>query len=211
MQKLDLQAFAEEAAEAAAVEAAAEDRTEAAIPSEAEAVQEAPARYQGMEPVLDALARRFGVEAGDGAALLKAMDQQYAALEQRRMEQGAGRIYDGWIREAEQLKQLYPAFDLGKELLDPRFAGLLRSRVDLRTAFEVTHSRELLPAAMEYAARAVEQRLTSALGTGQFRPAENGLRSSGAVMVGSDISGMSRQEYDRVCRRIERGERVSFG
>lgn len=210
MNKLNLQCFAEEAgdiAEAAVAEAAQEGTAAATEPSAAEG----KAKYAAMEPVLDALAKRLGVEAGDGDALMAAMRQKQDAQLSRRMEQGAGRIYDGWMRSAEELKQLYPEFDLRRELAQPQFLHLLRSRVDMRTAYEVVHSREIIPAAMQYAARVVEEKLSGAYRSRVERPAENGIRNSGAVMVGSDISGMSRQEYDRVCRRIERGERVSFG
>lgn len=123
----------------------------------------------------------------------------------------AERITADWMAQAEQLKQLYPDFDLRSELQDPRFRQLLRSRVDLQTAFEVIHNREIIPAMMQYAAQVVEQRLASSLRSGRDRPVENGIRSGGAVMLSSNAAHMSRQEYRDACRRVERGERISFG
>lgn len=125
--------------------------------------------------------------------------------------QGVDRIYEALAQQAEGLKQLYPDFDLAAELRDRRFAGMLRSGVDLRAAFQAIHGDEILPAAMQYAARVVEQRLSSALRAGLDRPAENGLRGSGAVQLGSEVSRLTRADYDKICRMVERGERVSFG
>lgn len=174
---------------------------------------EAVSRYQALEPVLDALAEQCGVEAGSGEALLEALQSrkrnEKEAAEQLRA--GADRIYDGWMQSAQQLKQVYPDFDLRREMADPLFARLLGARVDMQTAFEVLHNREIIPAAMEYAAKTVQQHMASAMRSGADRPAENGLRGSGAVMLGSDVSRMSRKDYAAICKMVERGERVSFG
>lgn len=171
-------------------------------------------RYAALEPVLDALAERHGIAAGDSEALSRVLQQQETDAGEEVMEsirQGADRIYQGWMSEAEQLKQLYPDFDLRQEMADQRFSDLLRNRVDMRTAYEVLHNREIIPAAMQYAARTVEQRLMRTVASARERPVENGIRGSGAVMLGSDVAHMSRKDYAAVCRMVERGERVSFG
>lgn len=124
---------------------------------------------------------------------------------------GVDRIYQAWTDQAEQLKQLFPDFDLRAEMKDPRFGRLLRSGVDVRTAHQAVHGDEILPAAMAYAARTVQARMADAMRAGLDRPGENGLHSGGAVMAGGTVAGMSRQDYARVCRMVERGERVSFG
>lgn len=175
------------------------------------AVEEMPAvpvRYEAVLPVLDALAARLGVSAGDGAALLTALDRRPNA---EQMQQGAGAIYDGWMEQAEKLKEIYPGFELEQELKDERFLKLLGSQVDMQTAYEVVHNREIIPAAMQYAARAIEQKLAQSLRSSAERPVENGIRGGGAVMMGSNVSRMSKKDYAAVCRMVERGERVSFG
>lgn len=125
--------------------------------------------------------------------------------------QGVDQIYEALAQQAEGLKQLYPDFDLAQELRDRRFAGMLRAGVDMRSAFHAIHGDEILPAAMQYAARVVEQRLSGAMRAGVDRPAENGLHGSGAVRMGSEVSRLTRADYDKICRMVERGERVSFG
>lgn len=121
------------------------------------------------------------------------------------------RIYAGWIRQAEQVKQLFPEFDLASEMKNPRFARLIRGGADIGDAYQVLHGSEILPAAMEYAARTVEQRMAGAMRSGMGRPAENGIHGGGAVMAGGTVAALTRQDYDRICRMVERGERVTFG
>lgn len=124
---------------------------------------------------------------------------------------GVERIYAGWAADAQRLQQVHPDFDLRTELKNPRFAGMLRTGVDMRSAYRALHGDEIIPAAMQYAAKMVEQRLAGAMRSAAVRPAENGLAGSGAVMTGRSVRAMSRQDYDKVCRMVERGERVSFG
>ena len=109
------------------------------------------------------------------------------------------------------MKEAFPGFDLRRELGDERFAGMLLSGVDMASAYQALHAGEILPAAMEYAARTVENRLAQAMRTGAYRPGENGLDSGASALTGRNVTKMTRQDYDRVCRMVERGERVSFG
>lgn len=195
-----------------------EEENVAAAPVEetAPVVAEAPEtvkKYEALEPVLDALAEQCGVEPGSGEALLEALKARKETGKEvmDQVRAGADRIYDGWMQAAEQLKQVYPEFDLRREMADPRFARLLGARVDMQTAFEVLHNREIIPAAMEYAAKTIQQHMASAMRSGTDRPAENGLRGSGAVMLGSDVKSMSKKDIAAICKMVERGERVSFG
>lgn len=168
--------------------------------------------------LLQLFAEGEGAEAGGGEAAQaeEAVQEPQAAAEPdrelvQRHWDGVERIYAGWMEQAEELKQFFPGFDLRREIKDARFARLLRGGADLRMAYQAVHSDELLPAAMQYAAKLVEARMASAMRGSLGRPVENGLRGGGAVMVGTGVAGMSRQDYDRVCRMVERGERVSFG
>ena len=96
-------------------------------------------------------------------------------------------------------------------MADPRFRQLLRARVDMRTAYEVLHKDQIIPAAMAYAAQRVEKQLAEKMRTEGLRPTENGVSGSGAVRLGNRVSQMSREEIAALCRRVERGEKVSFG
>ncbi len=129
----------------------------------------------------------------------------------RRHWQGVERIYRALERQAQELKQLYPDLDIGNELRDPRFSRMLRCGVDMRSAYQAIHAAQIIPAAMQFAARRAAEQLASSMGSFSGRPAENGLTGGGAVRMGGEVARMSRQDYDKVCRMVERGERVSFG
>ena len=121
------------------------------------------------------------------------------------------RIYQDWMEQAEGLKQLFPDFDIRQEMTDERFQRMLLGGVDISSAYQALHAGEILPAAMEYAARTVEARLAEAIRAGTYRPGENGLGGGAAALVGRNVTQMTRQDYDKYCRMVERGERVSFG
>lgn len=116
-----------------------------------------------------------------------------------------------WQQDAQKVKALYPAFDMRQECLNPTFVNLLGSGVDLRTAYEVVHNHEILPAAMEYAARTVEAALAKKIAAGTNRPHENGMSVRSSAYLKGDVSKFSKQEVDAIARRVARGERVTFG
>lgn len=165
--------------------------------------------------------QRFA-EGNEGGGEGEASSPQEGAgpLEQRPQEdnpmvrthwQRVDRIYTDWMEQAEALKQLFPDFDIRQELLDQRFQKMLLGGVDISSAYQALHVGQILPAAMEYAARTVEARLASAMRSGMDRPGENGLGGGAAALVGRNVTQLTRQDYDRYCRMVERGERVSFG
>ena len=88
----------------------------------------------------------------------------------------------------------HPEFDLNRELEDPGFAGLLRSGVDLRVAWEAVHHDEL--------ARSRENRIAS-----EAQPLENALESQAAILR-ADPRKLTRQERRQLRRRAARGEEI---
>ena len=66
--------------------------------------------------------------------------------------QRVDQIYDGIVREAESLRELFPDLDLRRESRNELFCNLLRGGADVESAYCGAHFRELLPAAMAYAA-----------------------------------------------------------
>ena len=104
--------------------------------------------------------------------------------------------YLGLRRQAEALKERYPDFDLEKELQNDTFAALVDNRVDLQTAYEVVHRREL--------EREQEIRARS-----EAHPAENGLGSgSMATVTRPDPRSLTRKERRDLRRRAARGEEI---
>ena len=145
---------------------------------------------------------------------IRKMEKENAELKRQMQEQNAkenaSRLYASWMEQAEQAKSVYPTFDLRAEMQNPRFIDLLRSNVDVRTAYEVLHKDEIIPAAMQFTAKAVEQKLTNKIIANGSRPAENGTNSQSATVVKSDVSQLSKADRQEIIRRVQRGEKIRF-
>ena len=129
---------------------------------------------------------------------------------QLRKEQ-ADKQYQKWMSESENTKQVYPSFDLRAELQNEEFANLLRSNVNVRTAYEVIHKDEIIAGAMQFTAKKVEQNLTNKIIAQGSRPSENGNSSQGASVTKSDVSLLTKADRAEIARRVARGEKISFG
>ena len=116
----------------------------------------------------------------------------------------------GWIKDAGELSEVYPSFDLRREMSDRRFTQLLKSGVDVRTAYEVLHKNEIIPAIMDYAKKSAEERITNTILANGIRPSENGLSPGSPAIVKNDVSKLTRDDRREIIRRVQRGEKIKF-
>lgn len=123
----------------------------------------------------------------------------------------AEQIQKEWHQQAESTKQVYPTFSMEAELQNPDFAELVKLGVNVKTAYEVVHKDEIIPAAMQFAAKAVEQNVAKKVAANGARPNENGVGAQASSVVKSDVSKLTKYDIDEVARRVARGERISFG
>ena len=213
-------------------------RMQDTIQKRLKATKETVEKYESLAPTLEMLYKKYGVKADDIAALNKAIEEDDAYYEQEALEKGvsveslkelrkmqrenaelkqqmqqqnAEKLYQSWVQQAEAAKAVYPSFDLRAEMNNPKFLGLLRNNVDVRTAYEVIHKDEIIPAAMQVTAKTVEQKLTNKIIANGARPAENGISSQGASVTKSDVSQLTKADMAEIARRVARGERISFG
>ena len=146
---------------------------------------------------------------------IRKMERENADLKRQMEEQNrrenANKIYAQWMDQAEKTKAVYPSFNLEAEMQNPQFVNLLRSNIDVRTAYEVIHKDEIIPAAMHFTAKTVEQKLTNKIIANGVRPAENGNSSQSASVSKSDVSTLTKADRAEVLRRVANGERISFG
>lgn len=145
---------------------------------------------------------------------IRKMERENADLKRQMQEQSrrenASKLYAAWMDQAQQAKSVYPSLDLETELKNPKFVDLLRSNVDVKTAFEVLHKDEIIPAAMQYTAKAVEQKIANRMIANGARPTENGNSSQSASVVKSDVSTLTKADRAEINRRVMRGEKISF-
>ena len=133
-----------------------------------------------------------------------------AQMEEAQRQENGKKLYAQWLQQAEEAQKVYPSFDLRAEMNNSKFVDLLRSNIDVRTAYEVLHKDEIIPAAMQFTAQAVESKLAKSIASNGARPSENGMSSQSAAVVKSDVSQLSKADRAEIIRRVQRGEKIRF-
>jgi hypothetical protein len=146
---------------------------------------------------------------------IRKMEKENAELkkqmEEQNREANAKKIYATWMEQADKAKQIYPSFNLRAEMQNPKFVDLLKSNIDVRTAYEVIHKDDIIAGAMQFTAKKVEQNITNKIIANGARPSENGNSSQGASVTKSDVSTLTKADRAEIARRVARGEKISFG
>lgn len=131
-----------------------------------------------------------------------------ASVEQHKQREEADRIYKGWIEQGEELKSTYPDFDLNTEIVNEDFAGLLRSGIDVKTAYEVAHHDEIMQGAMQVTAQKVKEKVVNDIRANGSRPRESAAGNNPGSVVKTDPNKWSKEDIREVMRRVERGEKI---
>lgn len=114
------------------------------------------------------------------------------------------------MKQSEALKGVYPNFDLNLELQNGKFVDLIKNNVDVRTAYEVVHKDEIIPAAMKFTADKVKQQISNSIIANGARPTENGINSQSSALVKPDVSMLTKEDRAEIIRRVAKGEKISF-
>lgn len=116
-------------------------------------------------------------------------------------------------QQAEELKKVFPNFDLRQELKDPQFARLVRpdSGLSLQAAFHALHYKEIQAAAAQAAAEKTAQKMANAIQSGTRRPREAGTGSNAPSVTSFDYRQASREQREALKARIRRGEKIYPG
>ncbi len=200
-------------------------------------------KYNSLTPMFEKLSAKYGVDATDVDALMKAIDEDDSYYEQEALDKGisveevkrvhkmerenaelkkqldqqrekenADKTVAEWIKQSEQVKAIYPSFNLEAELRNPKFIDVLRiPGVDVKTAFELIHKDEILGSAMQFAVKTTEKKLTDKIIANGARPSENGISSQSASVVKSDVSKLTHADIDEINRQVARGKKITFG
>lgn len=193
------------------------------------------------KPLMELLAGKYGVDASDLGAILKAAedDESYyeaeaaekglsvqqlkdfkrmerenarlrAAAEERQRIEQANQVQARWMQEAEAVKGVYPKFDFAQEAQNETFSRLLRSGVDVRTAYEVAHHDEIISGAMQFTAQKVQEKTVNDIRARGMRPDEGGLGRQPAGEGRPDVSKLTREQRADMAKRALRGESITL-
>ena len=158
---------------------------------------------------LAAQADKRGISIEDYKYIRKLENENRRYMARERQLQAAGRASEAvekWYAESITLKESYPEFDIFAEARNPSFVSLVKSGIDLKTAYEVVHHNEMI----EKAARDAEKRTTDAIRQRAMRPAENGISPGSSAILKNNVSSLSAKEREEIARRAARGEKITF-
>lgn len=194
-------------------------------------------RIKATTPLIEALAKKYGVDANDYDAILNAFEsddgnleeeafsrdmsveqlrqfkklerenQSYREAEEERRKQA---MFAQWDREADELKEIYPSFDVATEQENEQFMKLLGAGVPMRTAYEVAHKDEIIHSAMSYTANKTAEKVANSVRANASRPSENGLSSNSSALGAVDINNLSREQIEAYKQRALNGDRIDF-
>jgi flagellar biosynthesis GTPase FlhF len=118
-----------------------------------------PADFEAVEKAIDsddnlytqaAMDADMSVEAYKELMRTKAENAVYKkAQEEQLRQERIDETYRKWISDSEEVKKVYPNFDLETELQNPVFNGLLRNGFPVQNAYESAHIQELMTSAMQ--------------------------------------------------------------
>lgn len=99
-------------------------------------------------------------------------------------------------RQAEELKKVFPKFNLRTELRNPTFARMTapNSGLSLEDAYYAIHRKELQTAAMHATAQATRQQISNAIQANGRRPQENGTSGQAPSVTHFDYSKASKEQ-----------------
>ena len=124
--------------------------------------------------------------------------------------QAAQQQLQKWYSEGEQVKAVYPDFDLGTESKNPQFISMLKAGVPVQHAYEVIHMDEIKAGVAQSTARQTEKQVVDGIRAKGNRPAENGTSSQSAFTVKDDPHKWTKQDRAEVARRAARGETIKL-
>lgn len=154
-----------------------------------------------------------------GSETAEALPQEAAVEAQRlhaRMHNAARfmtRTQQRWQQEAQQLRTLYPDFDLAQEVngqYGPRFVQLLRTGMPMKTAYQALHMDELMKGAIGYAVENTRQRTMESIRARGMRPEEAaaGTQTPAAQILNADPAHWNTEEMNDAIRQARMGKKI---
>ena len=148
---------------------------------------------------------------------IKSLERENEMLRRQTRQTEEDREWDEVVQQANALKEMYPSFDIDKEMEDPYFGRLLatmkRSGLPnpVQIAYETRHRDEIMGGAMQYAVQKTQQKISNSSQSGMSRPQENGTANQAAgAPTAIDPSKLSKAQIEDIKRRAAQGERITF-
>ena len=196
------------------------------------------ARKHGLDPEnpdYDALAKAINdddtyyedkaLELGTTVEAAKHIDQQERDTKRQKRQEEMNleqqKIQQHFIRleqQGEELKKVFPKFDLRTELQNPAFARMTapgQGLMSVEDAYRAVHRKEIEAAQSQVIAQRTAEKMSNAIQAGSRRPDENGTSGQSASVTTFDYSKASKAQRDALKQQIRaaaaRGEKLYPG
>ena len=118
--------------------------------------------------------------------------EQQRTIEQQKFQQHIMKLE----QQGEAMKQVFPNFDLRKELQNPVFARMTSPNVGIsvQDAYYAVHRNEIQAAAMQVTAQKTAQKISNSIASGSRRPNENGTSGQAPSVTTFDYSKASPEQ-----------------
>ena len=116
-------------------------------------------------------------------------------------------------QQGEELKKVFPNFDLRTELQNPAFARMTSPNMGLSVedAYYAVHRKEIMATGMQVTAQKTAQMISNSIQAGTRRPAEAGTTRQAPSVTTFDYRNASQQQREELKRRIRSGEKIYPG
>ena len=193
-------------------------KTQAIIDKRFKETKNLEAYKNNVSPVVSGLMEKYGLKEGEEARLSEMMNsgnenetgEQITDNKKTAVNTLALNVKK-WVGQGEALKEMYPEFDLRKELKANRvFSRLVLNGVSVKDAYETTHKDEILSGAMAYTAKRVREQVVSDIEAKGRRPLENGVSSQSGVVTTVDVNSLTSKDILKILKQVENGASISF-
>lgn len=203
--------------------------------------EDANEKLNAMQPMLDALLKKSGAESVEELQQLildddslyedeaeemgmpveayknfKRLQEEHDQLVEREKQSQAELMlrehFQKLAQQGEELKKLFPNFDLKTEMQNETFRRLVapNSGLDVHSAYFAVHHAELEPQAMAYGFQRAQQQISQTLQANKARPVEGAMKTAQPANVAMDPRSMTRSEREKLIERARRGEKIVF-
>lgn len=138
-----------------------------------------------------------------------AEEQKQKFINEQKLMEHIGKLN----RQAIELQQKYPDFNLGKELNNPTFARLTAPdlNIPLEDAYELVHREEIKENIRQAALKASIQQVSNAVQSNKNRPNDGVSKSSNASVQTFNYQNATKAQREALKARIRSGEKIFPG
>lgn len=122
-------------------------------------------------------------------------------------EQNRNRMYAEWDRQAGELRESFPKFDLGQEIQqNQKFADLIDNGVSVQDAFFASRAKDILSGINQESTQAARADVVNTIQQRAARPPENGIRHNAAVVRKVDPKTFTNEDMDKILADVASGK-----